>query len=205
MPFCAELWIFMLNQTQFAQAFTRFGLEQPDNDGSDIENLLPQIYDELRAIAGGYLRQERANHTLQPTALVHEAYARLADQTIMPWSDAAHFRAITAKVMRQVLVDHARKHGAIKRGGDRVRVTLSGQQTPVMDSDLDVLELDDAMKDLRKLHDRKSRVVELLFFGGMTHTEASRVLGVSQKTVEADWYMARAWLGRRLNSGNTDG
>ncbi|MFK7884080.1 MAG: ECF-type sigma factor, partial [Phycisphaerales bacterium] len=157
-----------------------------------------------KGIAGGYLRQERADHTLQPTALVHEAYARLADHTRVPWSDAAHFRAITAKVMRQVLVDHARKHGALKRGGDRVRVTLSGQQTPTAEMDLDVLELDNAMKGLRELHERKARVVELIFFGGMKHAEVARVLGVSQKTVEADWYAARAWLGNRLRMGKTD-
>ena len=194
----------MLDQTHFTQALTAIDISSPGSDNGAnqaAEQLLPAIYDELRGIASGYLRQERANHTLQPTALVHEAYARLADQTQVPWSDAAHFRAITARVMRQVLVDHARKHGAIKRGGDRVRVTLSGQETPSPGIDLDVLELDGAMDELRELSERKSRVIELIFFGGMTHAEASRVLGVSQKTVEADWYAARAWLGKRLGAG----
>ncbi len=187
----------MLGQTHFTQALTALDLSSIESD-KRAELLLPAIYDELRGIASGYLRQERANHTLQPTALVHEAYARLADQTVVPWSDAAHFRAIAARVMRQVLVDHARKHGALKRGGDRVRVTLSGQATPNGEPDLDVLELDAAMNELRELHQRKAHVVELIFFGGMTHAEAARVVGVSQKTIEADWYAARAWLGSRI-------
>ena len=187
----------MLDQTHFTKALSEIDLGSIESD-SGAERLLPVIYEELRGIARGYLRQERANHTLQPTSLVHEAYARLADQTRVPWSDAAHFRAIAARVMRQVLVDHARKHGALKRGGDRVRVTLSGQATPNSEPDLDVLELDDAMNELRELHQRKARVVELIFFGGMTHAEAARVVCVSQKTIEADWYAARAWLGHRM-------
>ncbi|MFK7760164.1 MAG: ECF-type sigma factor [Phycisphaerales bacterium] len=192
----------MFDQTQFTQALTALDMSKIAA-GETPEELLASIYNELRGIASGYLRQERVNHTLQPTALVHEAYARLADQTSVPWSDAAHFRAITARVMRQILVDHARKHGALKRGGggDRVRVTLSGQPTPDPAMDLDVLELDEAMNELRELHERKARVVELIFFGGMTHEEASRVVGVSKKTIEADWYAARAWLGNRLCKG----
>lgn len=164
--------------------------------------MLSQIYDELRVIAGSYLRQERADHTLQPTALVHEAYARLVDQTQIPWSDAVHFRAITAKVMRQVLIDHARKHGALKRGGDRLRVTLLDTDGAAQLDSLDFLELDEAMNALRELDGRKAEVVELLFFGGMTHAEAARVVGVSQKTIEADWYMARAWLGNQLRKAD---
>jgi len=193
----------MLDRTQFTNAIaTRLDdarIEGLDDNPSGIGELLPQIYEELKGIAGAYLRQERADHTLQPTALVHEAYMRLADQTQVPWSDAAHFRAITARVMRQVLVDHARKHAAAKRGGpDRVRVTLSGHAAPAPSDEMDMLELDEAMQRLHALHERKARVVELLYFGGMTHAEAARVIGVSQKTVEADWYMARAWLGREL-------
>jgi RNA polymerase sigma factor (TIGR02999 family) len=191
----------MKNQTQFTQALTALDTSKIADLDTPAE-LLESIYEELRGIASGYLRQERVNHTLQPTALVHEAYARLADQEEVPWSDAAHFRAISAKVMRQVLVDYARKHGAIKRGGDRVRVTLSGQETPTPGIDLDMLELDGAMDELRQLNERKSRVVELIFFGGMTHAEAARVLEVSQKTIEGDWYAARAWLGKRLGAGS---
>lgn len=164
----------------------------------DLESALPVIYDELRAIAAAYLRLERPGHTLQPTALVHEAYGRLADHASPPWTDAAHFRAIAARVMRQVLVDSARRHGAAKRGAGMDRVTLSGAQLPAPDTGIDVLELDELLGELSRLHERKARVVELLFFGGLTHAEAAGVIGVSRKTVESDWYTARAWLGRRL-------
>ncbi len=187
----------MFDQTQFTQALTAIDISSIESD-NEVGQLLPVIYDELRVIASGYLRQERVNHTLQPTALVHEAYARLADQTRVPWSDASHFRAITAKVMRQVLVDHARKHGALKRGGDRLKVTLSDTDGAAQMHILDLLELDEVMRSLHELDERKATVVELLFFGGMTHKEAARMLGVSQKTIEADWYMARAWLGKQL-------
>ncbi|MBO6513053.1 MAG: sigma-70 family RNA polymerase sigma factor [Phycisphaerales bacterium] len=194
----------MKKQTQFTQALTALDVSDIAA-GETPEELLAAIYDELRGIASGYLRQERADHTLQPTALVHEAYSRLVNQTQVPWSDAAHFRAITARVMRQVLIDHARKHNAIKRGGDRVKVTLSDTDGAAQVNVLDLLELDEAMEKLRELDARKAQVVELLFFGGMTHKEAARIVGVSQKTIEADWYMARAWLGKQLRSEANDG
>ena len=186
--------------TQFLTAVSRLG---PGETPPDLETALVELYDELRQIAAGYLRRERADHTLQPTALVHEAYGRLVDQSVVPWSDAAHFRAIAARVMRQVLVDSARKHGAAKRGGDRVRVTLSGQETPdgrppETEQLIDMLELDERLKELHAHDERKARVIELVFFGGMTRDEAAALLGVSRKTVDADWYMARAWLGRAL-------
>lgn len=175
--------------------------EVVDGHESASERLLPLVYDEMRAIAVRAMRQERADHTLQPTALVHEAYLKLLDQTVIPWSDAAHFRAIASRAMRQVLVDHARKRGAIKRGGDRLRVTLDIAAAMSEDRVIDVLVLDEALTALAELHERKARVVELIFFGGMTHEEAARVVGVSKKTIEADWYMARAWLGERLGAG----
>lgn len=187
----------MPDQTRFTKALTALDLPVIAA-GVAPEDLIGSIYDELRSIAASYLRQERANHTLQPTALVHEAYARLVDQTRLPWTDAAHFRAITARIMRQVLVDHARKHGALKRGGDRLKVTLSDTDGAAQMQILDLLELDEVMRSLHELDERKAKVVELLFFGGMTHKEAARMLGVSQKTIEADWYMARAWLGKQL-------
>ena len=188
----------MSDQTRMAQVLQAAARLSAGEDPPDLETALVELYDELRRIAAGYLRRERADHTLQPTALVHEAYGRLVDQSVVPWSDAAHFRAIAARVMRQVLVDHARKHGAATRGGDRLRVTLSGADTPSPREEFDLLELDEALESLRGLHERKARIVELLYFGGMTHAEAAEALGVSQKTVEADWYMARAWLGTHL-------
>ncbi|MEM1331482.1 MAG: ECF-type sigma factor [Planctomycetota bacterium] len=173
-------------------------LGRSDDSVEQADALIGPLYNELRAIAGSYLKQERADHTLQPTALVHEAYGRLADQTKVPWTNAAHFRAIAARVMRQVLVDHARKHNAAKRGGGAARVTLSGVGEAAEADPIDMLELDEALAALSGLHERKARVVELLYFGGMTHAEAGSLLGVSRKTVEADWYFARAWLGSRL-------
>ncbi len=190
----------MTDRQQFTRAFQADSTPEAQGLGS----VLDALYDELRALASGYMKRERADHTLQPTALVHEAYARLIDATQLPWNDAAHFRAIAARVMRQVLVDHARKHGALKRGGERLRVTLSDSIAPTEEHLIDMLELDEAMDDLKALSERKARVVELLFFGGMTHKEASRVLGVSRKTVEADWYMARAWLGARIEEHGDD-
>ncbi len=194
----------MPDQTRITQILTATGQLKPGEDPPDLETALSELYDELRAIAAGYLRRERADHTLQPTALVHEAYGRLVDQTQIPWSDAAHFRAIAARVMRQVLVDSARKHTATKRGAGRLRVTLSGLEQPGDGRQIDMIELDEAIEALKALHERKARVVELLFFGGMTHAEAAQLLDVSRKTVEADWYMARAWLGTRFEDENDD-
>lgn len=188
----------MSDQTQLTRMFRA----AEDGEQVDLEAVLPQVYDELRRIAGGYLGQQRARHTLQPTALVHEAYMRLVDQTSVPWSDAVHFRAIAARVMRQVLVDHARKRGAKKRGGDRLKVTLDSSIGMPAESALDMLMLEEALEALAAMDERKSRVVELLFFGGMKHAEAARIIGVSQKTIESDWYMARAWLGKRLSEAN---
>lgn len=187
----------MSEQSRLTQVFERAGTVAE----IDLDSVLPALYEELRRLAGGYLRQQRAGHTLQPTALVHEAYLKLLDQTRVPWSDAGHFRAIASTAMRQVLVDHARKQGALKRGGDRLRVTLDSSVAAPEDATIDLLALDEALTALSALHERKARVVELIFFGGLTHEEAARVVGMSQKTIEADWYMARAWLGERLGVG----
>jgi len=177
---------------------TRVFLAAEDGEQIDLDSVLPALYDELRQLAGGYLRQQQAGHTLQPTALVHEAYLKLIDQTRIPWTDASHFRAIASRAMRQVLVDHARKRGALKRGGDRLRVTLDSVAAMTEDKTIDLIALDEALSALADLNERKARVVELIFFGGLTHQETARVVGMSQKTVEADWYMARAWLSDRL-------
>lgn len=177
---------------------TRILRSDAEPSPDDVNEIMPMLYAQLRELASAYLRHERADHTLQPTALVHEAYMRLVDQTEVPWSDAMHFRGIAARVMRQVLVDHARKHGALKRGGGHHRITLTAGLADQGIPDLDVLELEHLLVKLAGLDERKARTVELLFFGGMTHREAARMLGVSRKTVEADWYMARAWLSSQL-------
>lgn len=165
-----------------------------------LDELLPLVYDELRALAAAYLRRERADHTLQPTALAHEAWLRLVDADQVHWQGRSHFLGIAARVMRRVLIDHARRVGARKRGGGRRRVTLS-EATPLLDQEeVDVLALDEALTELAALDERKARVVEFRFFSGMSMREVAEALGVSQTTAEEDWYFARAWLARRLGA-----
>lgn len=160
---------------------------------------LALVYDELRAQAAAFLDRERVGHTLQATALVHEAYVKLVKNGAMHFRDSAHFRAVAAQSMRQILVDHARARNASVRQGNRLRLTLA-DQTPLMAATdgVDVLSLHESINDLSRLDSRKAQVVELRFFGGLTCTEVAEVLSVSIKTVEADWSMARAWLRARL-------
>ena len=180
-------------------------VEATGGDKSAVDRLLPLIYDDLRGLAVGAMRSERRGHTLQPTALIHEAYLRLVDQTRVQWRDRAHFFAVAATVIRRVLVDHARGRGAAKRGGGRERVSLD-QADPVAESpDVDVLALDEAMNRLAGFDARKSRVVELRFFGGLGIDDTAEVLGVSHATVERDWSLARAWLFRELDGGAAHG
>ncbi len=162
------------------------------------EQLFALIYDELRRIAAGLLRRERPEHTLQPTALVHEAYLKLVDQTRIRWQDRAHFLGIAARAMRQILVDHARGRAAKKRGGGRQRVTLDEGLLAEEGKELELLALDDAMTRLAGFDERAARVVELRIFGGLTVTEIALVLGVSKRTVDGDWSVARMWLAREL-------
>jgi RNA polymerase sigma factor (TIGR02999 family) len=175
------------------------------SDASDLlvagrlDELLPFVYDELRRLASAMLRQERPGHSLQPTALVSEAYLRLIDATKIEWQGRAQFLALAGRSMRQILVDHARTKGAAKRGGDRVRVTLvedtGGARGP---EELDLLDVDEALEELTALAARKARVVELRFFAGLEMKEIAEVLGTGLTTAEDDWYFARAWLRRRL-------
>ncbi len=166
-----------------------------------VADLMPLVYSELRAIAGKQLQSERRNHTLQATALANEAYLRLVDQKDVDWKGRAHFLAVAAEVVRRILVDHARKKGAAKRGGGAAQVTLTlGDvlQAPGDRNEIDLLALDEAMKELAALSNRQSRVVELRFFGGLSVEETAYTLGVSERTVKGDWRMAKAWLRRRL-------
>lgn len=162
------------------------------------QDWLPLIYDELRRVAEVYLKKERGDHTLQPTALVHEAYIKLAAQAEPRWRDAGHFQAVAAGVMRQVLIDHARHRSAQKRGGNWLRITFEDATAVASQQEVDLLALDEAMQELESLDDRKCRIVEMRFYGGMTCEQIARRLTLSPKTVEADWYMARAWLRRKL-------
>jgi len=161
--------------------------------------LVPVVYEELRRVAASALRRERSDHTLQPTALVHEAFLRLAGIPADQWRDRTHFVAIAARVMRQVLVDHARGRSALKRGSADLRVPLEGIDAPAASSpDVDLVTLDDALERLAIVDPRHARIVELRFFGGLTVEETAAVIGASERTVKRDWQMARAWLKRDL-------
>lgn len=166
--------------------------------------LMPLVYDELRRLADHYLRQERPDHTLQPTALVHEAYLKLIDQTRVDWQNRAHFFGVAAQLMRRILVDHARRHRASKRGGFQQKLTLDEAVDYSQPRDVDLIALDDALNALAKLDERQSRIVELRFFGGLTIEETAEALGISPATVKVDWSMAKAWLRREIGRGSDD-
>jgi RNA polymerase sigma-70 factor, ECF subfamily len=167
-------------------------------DAGARDELMPLVYDELRRRAAACLRRERPEHTLQPTALVHEAYLRLVDQRHAAWRNRAQFFAVAAGMMRRILVDWARAHATAKRSGRWSRVTLNPSVAYTRPVDLDVLDLDHALAELAALDARKSRVAELRFFGGLSLEETGHVLQVSAKTVDRDWQMARAWLFKRM-------
>ncbi len=169
--------------------------------GLASEQLAEALYPELRRLAGSLMRRERADHTLQPTALVGEAFIRLVDQTKTDWKDRAHFLGIAARVMRQVLVDHARRHAAAKRGAGVQRVTFDDAVDARGERAADLLVINDALDRLAALDERGARVVEMRVFGGLSVEEIAHVLGVSKRTVDADWAMARLWLARELGGG----
>jgi RNA polymerase sigma factor (TIGR02999 family) len=165
-----------------------------EGDREAEERLISQVYAELKRLAGNYMRQERGNHTLEPTALVHEAYLRLMQENRVPWHGRAHFFATASRVMRHILVDHARARTADRRGGVQTQVTLSEILITSQNRSIDVLALDEAMERLTTFDARQGRIVELHFFGGLTFEEIGFVLSISDRTVKRDWGMARAWL-----------
>jgi RNA polymerase sigma factor (TIGR02999 family) len=165
--------------------------------------LMPLVYAELRRLASGYLRRERPDHTLQPTALVHEAYLRLADQSHVRFDDRAHFFNVAAKVMRRILVDHARRHRAEKRGFGR-RLPFDEAVGSPAAPDLDLVALDEALQNLAAQDRRKAQVVELRFFGGLSVEETAEVLNVSAPTVKNEWRLAKAWLRREMSGSERD-
>lgn len=171
-----------------------------DGDQAALDALIPLVYDEMRRIAANYLRGELPGHTLQPTALAHEAYFRLIDQRSVTWQNRAHFLALAAQAMRRILADHARRRGALKRGGGAARISVDDADVAADERAVDIQELDTALEDLARLEPRQSRVVELRFFGGLSIEECAEVLGVSQATVKRDWLVARAWLYRKLRA-----
>jgi len=171
-----------------------------DGDESAVAELMPAVYGELHRLAARAMRGERGGHTLQATALVHEAYLRLAAGSAPRWRDRSHFYAVAARTMRRILVDHARRMRAARRGGDATPVTLVEGHAPALPPAVDLLDLDDALEELARQDERKARVVELRFFAGLTEAEAAVALGVSEPTVRLDARLARAWLYDRLQA-----
>jgi RNA polymerase sigma factor (TIGR02999 family) len=173
--------------------------EWSEGDSDAPVRLMPLVYDELRRQARNYLGKERGAKTLQPTALVHEAYLRLVDQTRVNWQNRTHFFGIASNMMRRILIDHARAHATEKRGGAAIRLSVDDVQIPLEQRAADFLALDEALKDLAKFDERKARIVEMRFFGGLTDEEIAEVLGVTSRTVSRDWKTARLWLYRELS------
>ena len=182
---------------------TQLLLAWSKGDRDALEDLLPVVYDELRRIAGRYLRHERRDHTLQPTALVHEAYVKLIDQRQARWQNRAQFFGVAAQLMRRILVDHARAHVAVKRGGGVSPVTLTDAAGASPTRGVDVIALDDALTRLTRLYPDQGRLVELRFFGGLTIEETGEAMGLSPATVKRQWTVARAWLLHNLNGDAT--
>jgi RNA polymerase sigma-70 factor (ECF subfamily) len=177
-------------------------LDQLRQGNRDAESqLMPLVYQELRQLARGYLRAERADHTLQATALVHEAYLRLVGQNDAGWKNRAHFFGIAAQMMRRVLVDHARAHRAGKRGGTDRRTLLDSALAAANNQSAEMMALDEALDRLAALDPRQCRIVELKFFAGLSEEETAEVLGISTRTVKRDWAVARAWLFNQLAAG----
>jgi RNA polymerase sigma factor (TIGR02999 family) len=166
--------------------------------------LIPFVYDELRRLARQYLQRERPDHTLQATGLVHEAYLRLVDQSTTTWQNRAHFFGVAAQIMRRILVDYARAHRAKKRGGGWDKLAFDDALAPSVEPNVDLIALDDALKDLLALDPRQSQIVELRFFGGLTNEEIGEVLDISPRTVKREWRMAKAWLRREIMNGEDD-
>lgn len=179
---------------------TRLLAQWREGDQEALDFLLPLVYEELRRIANRSLRRERESHTLQPTALVHEAFLRLVDQREVRWQNRAHFFAIASQVIRRILVDYARRRSAAKRGAGIETVALTHAVDASPTQSVDTLALDEALTRLAQRDQQQARIVEMRFFGGLTNDEIGEVLGVSSRTVMRDWNMARAWLFDELSS-----
>ena len=173
-------------------------IELSNGNAAVIEALLPVVYDELKKLAASYLRRERSDHTLQPTALVHEAYLKLVDQTRVSWQNRAHFFGIAAQIMRRILVDHARRHHADKRGGAFQKLQLDEKIDKAVEISGELIRLDEALNDLAKSDAPLAKLVELRYFSGLTFEEAAEVLGISVITAKRHWKLARAWLYDRM-------
>jgi RNA polymerase sigma-70 factor (ECF subfamily) len=180
---------------------TRLLIELTNGNRSAVDALLPLIYDELRSLAANYLRRERSDHTLQPTALVHEAYLRMVDQTRVNWQNRAHFFGVAAQMMRRILVDHARAQSAGKRGADFQKLSLDENIDKAVERSDELLALDEALERLAEMDEQKARIVELRYFVGLSFEEIAEVLGVSPVTIKRHWRITKAWLYGQMQSG----
>ncbi len=184
------------------QGVTELLLRLSDGKRDVVDELLPLIYDELKRIAASYLRRERSDHTLQPTALVNEAYMKMVDITQVSWQNKAHFIGVAANQMRRILVDHARHHNAQKRGGEFHIMTLNEEIDKADEQTADLIALDDALNELAKMDPVKAKIVELRYFGGLSTDETAEVLGVAPITIKRHWKLTKAWLYGQLTKTN---
>lgn len=168
-------------------------------DPRDTDRLMAVIYDDLRRLAASQLRRERADHTLHPTALVHEAYIRLVNQRSAQWADRLHFFSIASRIIRRILIDHARERNALKRGGAERPAPLNLDDAAAPERDVDLIALDEALEELAALSERQAKIVELRFFGGLTIPEVAAALSMGSRSVDREWQAARAWLFHRLS------
>ena len=177
---------------------TQLLAEWSDGNQSALDELYPLVYEELHRLARRYMSRERKGHTLQTTALINEAYVRLVDQKNVHWANRSHFFAISAQIMRRILIDHARRHAYAKRGGGAQQVSLEEVAIVAREQSAEIIRLDEALKILAKMDPRRCHVVELRYFGGLSNEEIAGVLNVSENTVTRDWNLARAWLYQQL-------
>lgn len=187
-----------------SQEVTHLLLAWRQGEKEAFDQLIPVVYEELRRLAHSYMRGERKGHTLQTTALVNEAYLRLLDCSRVSWQNRAHFLAVSARLMRRILVDYARSQRSLKRGGAAQRISLEEFKIASAPPDTDLIEIDEVLRSLALVDRRKCQVVELRFFGGMTAEETAEALGISPDTVLRDWKLARAWLARELKKSNEE-
>ncbi|HJS52329.1 MAG TPA: sigma-70 family RNA polymerase sigma factor, partial [Pyrinomonadaceae bacterium] len=183
---------------QGSDQITQLLIAWRNGETTALEELMPLVHRELKLIARRFMRRQRAGHTLQTTGLVNEAYLRLVDSNKVNWQDRSHFYAISAQLMRRVLVDAARRKNSAKRGGERVQVTLADDLRATPDNGTDVVALDEALERLAQMNARQCQIVELRYFGGLTEDEIASTLHISTRTVRRDWNLARAWLFREL-------
>ena len=182
-----------------SQQITQLLLAWGNGDHGALDKLVPLVYDDLRRLARRYMRGQRDGHTLQTTALVNEVYIRLIDTNLVKWHDRTHFFAISARLMRRVLIDFARAKNSLKRGGEQIQISLAEEIEAPMEKETDLVALDEALKNLAKLSLRQSQIVELRYFGGLSEEEIAETLKISTRTVRRDWNVARAWLYRELS------